>query len=330
MPIGQADGYISAQDINLEAGNSYNASLSLDGARSGYVSSGVPRPQAVNNNMSGFGGLYGFWGATKASGYFNNAYCNSTTSLPSEMRVDYNGTWSISFFVKMANTTAPIANGYQPTMWSTGTTTFGQNTVQVFYEGKLGSGVYSNKMIARMTRAGYASGRRDYRWDMGTNGIFTNGRGWNATDYPNWYHMVFTYDGNGNSGAFQMYLNKNLMTVTQNNSTFDGTTSWTYSGNERAYVATQPFNFVVTQWYFSGFMWFPKVLSSTEVTTLYNVGAGVGANAVATDYHWWGFSTNTNDRVASYGIPVSYFNYNLSNVGGAGTLSYNPDVRPSY
>ena len=165
---------------------------------------------------------------------------------------------------------------------------------------------------------------------MGTNGIFTNGNGWNATDYPEWYHMVFTYDGGGgSSGAFQMYLNDNLMTVTTNNSTTDLTNTWSYGGTERAYMGIPGFSLgVTTQWYYSGFMWFDKVLSDGEVTTLYNNGAGVGANAVDTDYHWWGLSTNTEDRVGSYGIPVSYFNYNFDNISGS--LSYDTASRPSY
>lgn len=331
MPIGRASGQITAPDINLELGRVYNNTVSLDSDASLFSSTaGTPFPSNSPTNMSGFGGTNGYWGATYASAYLNNGFVNTTSSLPSEMQLDYSTEWSISFFVKMANTTSPIATGYQPTTWYTGTTTFGVNTIQFFYEGKLSNGTYSNKFIARMTRAGYASGRRDYRWDMGTNGIFTNGNGWNASDYPDWYHMVLTYDGGGaSSGAFKLYINGSLMTVTTNNSTTDSTSTWTYSGNERLWLGVGGFNLgVPTQWYYSGVMWFDRELISEEVTTLYNSGAGVGANAVDTDYHWWGLSTNTEDRVGSYGIPVTFSNYNFNNISGS--LSYDTEVRPSY
>jgi hypothetical protein len=230
----------------------------------------------------------------------------------------------------MSNTTTPITNGYQPSIWYSGTTTFGQNTIQLFYEGKLSNGTYSNKMIARMTRAGYASGRRDYRWDMGTNGIFTNGNGWNATNYPNFYHMVLTYNGGGTaSGAFQLYINGNLMTVNQTNNLTDATSTWTYSGSERLYIGATGFNTgFTTNWHYSGLMWFGRVISAAEVTTLYNGGAGLGLNAVDSNGHWWGLSANTNDRMYSYIVQTSFSNYNLTYAGG--TMSFNQDLRPSY
>jgi hypothetical protein len=333
MPIGRANGLITAQDINLEAGLAYNANMPFSTRASEYVNSGAsPVPNQAPNfiKMSGYGESSGFWGATRASGHVNNSYLNSTAALPSEMRSGYTTPFSVAFFVKMNNFTTPIANGYQPRMWYSGTTTFGQNTIEIFYEGKLSNGTYSNKIIARMTRAGFASGRRDYRWDMGTNGIFTNGNGWNATNYPNFYHMVITYDGAGTAnGAFQLYINGNLMTVNQTNNLTDSTSAWTYSGNERLAVGIPLYNTgIATNWFYSGVMWFDRVISAAEVTTLYNGGAGVGLNAIDTDGHWWGLSANTNDRMASYGVPTSYSNYNLTYVGG--TMSFNQDVRPSY
>jgi len=333
MPIGRANGLITAQDINLEAGLAADANMSFSTRASGYVyNAGSPAPNTAPNfiKMSGYGESSGFWGSTRASGNIANSYLSSTTALPTEMRLSYTTPFSISFFVKMNNTTAPIPNGYQPSIWYSGTTTFGQNTIQLFYEGKLSNGVYSNKIIARMTRAGYPSGRRDYRWDMGTNGIFTNGNGWNATNYPNFYHMVFTYDGAGAaSGAFQLYINGSLMTVNQTNNVTDSTSTWTYSGSERLYIGAAGFSTgTTTDWYYSGLMWFNRVVTAAEVTTLYNGGAGVGLNAVDSNGHWWGLSANTNDRMYSYIVQTSYTNYNLTYAGG--TMYFNQDVRPSY
>lgn len=333
MPIGRANGLITAQDINLEAGLAADANMPFSTRASGYVyNAGSPAPNTAPNfiNMSGFAGSSGFWASTLASGFINNSYLNSTTALPTEMRLGYTTPFSVSFFVKMNDTTVPIANGYQPRMWYSGTTTFGQNTIEIFYEGKLSNGVYSNKMIARMTRAGFPSGRRDYRWDMGTNGIFTNGNGWNATNYPEFYHMVFTYDGGGPAnGAFQLYINGNLMTVNQTNNLTDATSAWTYTGSERIAVGIPLYNTgISTSWYYSGVMWFNRVISAAEVTTLYNGGAGLGLNAVDTNGHWWGLSANTNDRMYSYIVQTSFSNYNLTYAGG--TMTFNQDVRPSY
>ena len=332
MPIGRANGLITAQDINLEAGLAADANMPFSTRATGYVTVGTPRPAYSPSpiNMSGFGGTSGFWGSTRASGHVSNSYLNSTTALPTEMRLSYSTPFSISFFVKMFNYTTPIANGYQPSILYSGTTTFGQNTIQLFYEGKLSNGTYSNKIIARITRAGYSSGRRDYRWDMGTNGIFTNGNGWNATNYPNFYHMVLTYDGAGPAnGAFQLYVNGILLTVNQTNNVTDATSTWTYSGNERLYIGAAGFSTgTTTSWFFSGLMWFDRLISQAEVTRLYNNGAGTGLNAVDTDGHWWGLSANTNDRMYSYIVQTSFSNYNLTYAGG--TMSFNQDVRPSY
>jgi hypothetical protein len=335
MPIGRANGLITAQDINLEAGLAYNANMPFSTRASEYVNSGAsPLPNQAPNfiKMSGYGESSGFWGATRASGHISNSFMFSNGSLPTELRLNYNTAFSVAFFVRMNATSTPIPNGYQPRMWYSGGNTFGQNTIELFYEGKLSNGTYSNKMIARMTRAGYPSGRRDYRWDMGTNGIFTNGAGWNSVNYPRFYHMVFTYNGGGPaSGAFQLYINGNLMTVNQTNNVTDATSTWTYTGAERLTVGAPYYNTtpgLLTNWYYSGIMWFDRVISAAEVTTLYNGGAGVGLNAVDTDGHWWGLSANTNDRIASYSQATAYANYNF--IYESGSMYFNQDVRPSY
>lgn len=336
MPIGRANGLITAEDINLEAGAAYNDSMSLSTRATMYVqAAGYPSPSLSPNaiNMSGYGvpgGTNGFWGSTRSSGRIENSFMLSNGALPSELQLSYSTPYSVAFFVKMNGTTSPIPAGYQPRMWHSGDTTFGTNTIELFYEGKLSNGAYGNKFIARMTRAGYPSGRRDYRWDMNTNGIFTNGNGWNAADYPGWYHMVFTYNGAGTAnGAFQLYINGDLMTVTQTNNVIDATGTWTYTGNERLLVGTANHNrTILTDWYYSGIMWFDRVISAAEVTTLYNNGAGVGLNAIDTDGHWWGLSTNTNDRIDSYSTSTAYANYNF--IYQNGLMLFNKDVRPSY
>ena len=104
MPIGRANGLITAQDINLEAGLAADANMPFSTRASGYVyNAGSPAPNQAPNfiKMSGYGESSGFWGSTRASGHISNSYLYSTTALPTEMRLSYTTPFSISFFVKI-------------------------------------------------------------------------------------------------------------------------------------------------------------------------------------------------------------------------------------
>jgi hypothetical protein len=167
--------------------------------------------------------------------------------------------------------------------------------------------------------------------DDGLNGISY------ARNKPSFIdHVTFEFLYTGNQGSYISWIGKVFNVV----DTHYGETvppfynlarssGWTYSGNERLIIGTAYFNTgVTTTWYYSGVMWFDRVISGAEVTTLYNGGAGVGLNAVDTDGHWWGLSANTNDRIASYSQATAYANYNF--IYESGSMYFNQDVRPSY
>lgn len=334
MPIGRANGQITAADINLEFGQGATAQIGLRNYLQTYGvnTGGIPRPNTDNNiKMSGYLNSDGFHGYTRGVAKFDgtNDYIASLTALPSEMQLTYTTPFSISMWVYNAYPTNPIATGYQPRLFYIGSTTFGARTMELFYEGKLSNGSYSNKIIARLVRSAFATGRRDYRWDLALNGKVTNGNGWNSTNSPGWIHLVLTYDGAGAAaGAFQLYWNGQLMTVNQTNNLNDSSNVWSYNGTERFWVGTAGYATTnVNAWRFSGWGFYNYRISASEVTTLYNQGAGVGCNAINSQCHWWGFSGNADDRSASYPSggstwpPYSLIPYN--------SPTYDYTIRPS-
>lgn len=336
MPIGRANGTITMSDISLEYGLPYNATtglydIVLDSGSSTSAKFPSPVTESLNNKMSGTGSNQGFWGSTYKVITMDgtNDYVMSNAALPSTMQVSYSTPFSYTMWVYNGGGTNPISAGYQPTIVSTGGTTFGQRTFQFFYEGKLSDGTYNNRMIARITRAGFAFGRREYRWDLNTAGIITNGNGWNSVNNPGWHHLALVYDGGGASaGTFLLYWNGVLLSTSGSNNLTDGTTTWSYAGTERFSVGVSTFNTGgVNAWRMTGVCFYNTKLTSAQVTTLYNSGSGVGCNALGQDCHWWGLSGNVNDRGSAYGVPTSFSNYNLVEYNSP---AYSTDTRPGY
>lgn len=321
MPIGNANGNITLQDVNIEYGLSPTATIGLNDVCNSYGvnTTGTPYPSDVGpTNLSGYSHDDGFYGYTNATVAYDgtSSYVGSNTSLPSELQFTYTTPFTFSFWIYNDGGTNPISAGYQPNLLYLGTTTFGQRTLQLYYEGKLTNGAYSNKIIARLVRSSYASGRRDYKWDLNSNGIITNGNGWNSANNAGWHHLVLTYNGGGTStGAFQLYWNGTLLTVNQTNNLTDSSNTWTYNGTERVYLGARGYSTSTghNAWQFSGFCFYDYVISAANVTTLYYGGAGVGCRAITDECHWWGLSGNPNDRADSFtsGGP-SWSNYNLT------------------
>jgi hypothetical protein len=335
MPIGRSSGNITAQDINLEFGQSANSSIGISQAKTtfGINNSGIPYPSVISTNtkMSGISNNDGYHGYTHSTILLDgtNDYIASTTQLPSELRFTYTTPFTFALWLKNGGGTNPISNGYQPRILYLGTTTFGVRTLELFYEGKLSGGTYSNTIIARFVRSAFGTGRRDYRWNLTTLGIITNGNGWNEANNPGWHHLVLTYDGAGiTTGAFELYWNGTLLSPTSTNNLNDSSNTWSYDNTERMYVGASGYNLsAVNRWYISGLCFYNYKISASDVTNLYNSGAGRGCNAVSSQCHWWGFAGNVTDRSASYVSGGStWSNYNLSTFNGP---TYALDVRPS-
>jgi hypothetical protein len=102
--------------------------------------------------------------------------------------------------------------------------------------------------------------------------IATYSNSQDITSTTTWYNLVFTYNGNSNSSGIIIYKNGSAISLYRNGATISGdirNTTPVLLGNS-VYNTTNDLNGTIDEVAF-----FSSTLTSTQVTELYNSGAGL-------------------------------------------------------
>lgn len=286
----QSSGAIKMSEINTELGRSSSATVSLDSAESGtYATINTASPSFPSDarpaSMSEWYSYDHSYSAYSNDYYYINDGVNDYIQGTWEGQTSLaNNDWSISFWVKQMQSTASSQQFWD--FNANGTVGSGNTNNRVFlqYNASL------NRFIARIRTN---STNFDRQWALHSNNSVT-GTGstssdtWTATNRGNvnsdgFTHITVTYDSSQSTATAALKIYWNGSELTSQAVANNGTRTNNTLGNLCLCAAQHNVTSGVANVHFDEWAFYNDLLTSSEVTALYNSGTIVSAHTINTN-----------------------------------------------
>lgn len=320
----QASGTIKLSQINTELGRSSSATISLDSAESGTyatintASASYPADARPAKMSEWYSYDHSASSVTPSTYYWLGDGVNDTIRITGNSYTFFaaNNSQDMSFcgWYRIDETSAQV----QHLMSASTSTVSGNNQIFIMYHGSL------NRLMFRYRHNGsFHQIQKSLHDNLSATGVSSSG--WTSTNRGNtnsdgFVHLAFTYDASNRtaSNGMKIYWNAQELTTTASSSNVSSPAAW----DARSFaigdlVSSSPNNANVFKGGIDNVSVHGKVLTQSEITSLYNSGTVINCDDAGVDSNILGEYRLENNTENSDGIMSD-----LSNIGGGTFTTY--------